>query len=235
MKKILIAVVMLAAVIGVLAWCEIYRVTAQPSWITSDQRNQYFYGSVGSTRATGLPYWMWLAMPRLFPEHIPGPGGYAALGLSWEEGREMPIGFAKQRVGYIRVTGNCSLCHATSRFNGQDQAPDIFPAVKGHVTNLQPLLKFYSNCAKDPRFNADEFFSEINTDTKLSWFDKLLYRYVLIPRIQKELIDDPAAVLFSPQLRAHSRDPHAEGPISDPQMTPLKIWIRQQMQKPASP
>lgn len=235
MKKFLVAVLMIAAVIGLLAWCEVYRIAEQPAWVANNQRDRYFYGSVGSARAEGLPYWMWLAMPRLFPEYIPGPGGYAALGISWEEGREMPVGFAKQRVGYIRVTGNCALCHAASRFGGQDHAPAILPAVRGQVTDLQPLLTFYSNCAKDPRFNADDFFAEINSDTNLTWLDSLLYRYVLIPRVKKELIDDPAAVLFSLQLRAHARDPHAEVPISDPQITPLKMWMRKQMQQQASP
>jgi hypothetical protein len=168
-------------------------------------------------------------MPRLFPEYMPGPGGYAALGMSWEEGREMPAGFAKQRIGYIRVTGNCALCHAISRPSGPDRAPTILTAVKGHTTDIEPLLAFYTNCAKDPRFNADELFSEIDTDTSLSLLDSLIYRYVLIPRIKKELIDDPASVLFDPALRDHARDPRADAPLSDPQATALKVWMQEQM------
>jgi mono/diheme cytochrome c family protein len=233
LKKALIVVAVLAFLTGILGWFKFCRVVAQPAWITSDQRDSYFYGSVGSAKAGGLPYWIWLAIPRLFPEHMPGPGGYAALGMSWEEGKEMPVGFAKQRVGYVRVTGNCALCHAMSRGNGQDEAPTILPVTKGHTTDIQPLLTFYRKSAQDPRFNADEFFSEINSDTRLSLVDRLLYRYVFIPRIRKALIDDPADVLFRPEIRAHARDPKSEAPLSDQELKALAAWMKQQSQTEA--
>ncbi len=234
MKKrvtvILTAIVLLVLLPGISAWWKLCRVAPQPNWITSNQRDFYFYGSVGDDKNAGLPYWMWLAMPRLFPEHMPGPGGYAALGMSWEEGREMPVGFVKQRVGYIRVTGNCALCHTKSKANEKDEAPTILPFTKGQTTDTQPLLAFYRNCALDPRFNADEFFSEINNDTKLSLADSLLYRYVFIPRIRKALIDDPSAVLFGPEIRAHALNPHSDAALSDQRIKALAEWMKQQSQ-----
>jgi hypothetical protein len=230
-KKLLIVasvLVVLALVIGITAWCSLYRVVAQPAWITADQRDNYFYGSVGAENAAGLPYWVWLAMPRMFPEYMPGPGGYASLGMSWEEGKEMPVGFAKQRIGYIRVTGNCALCHATSYSNGSDEAPTIVDSVPGHTTDIQPLLNFYKRSAQDPRFNADEFLSEIDTATKLSFLDRLLYRYALIPRTRQMLIDDPAAILFSPALRAHAHDPQSDAILTDPHQKALEEWMNRQ-------
>ena len=227
---ILIVAILLILVIVVMIHFGFWRAEAQPAWITSDQRDNYFYGSAETKNAGGLPYWIWLAMPRLFPEYMPGPGGYSALGMSWEEGREMPVGFAKQRIGYIRVSGNCALCHTMSMKSGNDQAPPILAVVKGHTTDVQPLLTFYRNCAQDPRFNADEFFSEIDSDTKLSWMDKLLYRYLLIPRIRKALIANPASVLFSQELRAHANDPHSEVPLSDQHMKALEAWMQLQSQ-----
>src|ERR1035437_1491904 len=229
-NRILVVIVLLALLLGIAARWKLCHVVPQPGWITSNQRDSYFYGSVGDGRATGLPYWMWLAMPRMFPEYMPGAGGYAALGMSWEEGREMPVGFAKQRVGYIRVTGNCALCHARSQSNGQDQAPTIIPVVKGNTTDLKPLLNFYRRSAQDPRFNADEFFSEINSDTKLSWLDSLSYRYVFIPRMRKALINDPATVLFTPAILAHIREPYADGPLSGGEIQTRAGWMKQQMQ-----
>ncbi len=224
--RILVVLALLALLLGIPAWWKLRHVVPQPGWIASNQRDLYFYGAVGGGRTTGLPYWMWLAMPRLFPEHLSGPGGYAALGLSWEEGREMPVGFAKQWVGYIRVTGNCALCHAVSTSRDRDDVPTIRTFAMGRTTDVEPLLAFYRNCAKDPRFNADEFFSEIDGDTKLSIADRLLYRYFLIPRIRKALIEDPAAVLLPPEIRAHVRDPHSEAPLSDQRMTDLAKWMR---------
>jgi hypothetical protein len=197
-------------------------VTPQPKWIGASQRDNFFYGSVDPKGAPGIPYWIWLAMPRMFPEYMPGPGGYAALGMSWEEGREMPVGFAKQRVGYIRVTGNCALCHAVSYPNGPDEAPTIVAAVPGRATDMKPLFTFFQQSAKDPRFNADEIFSEVDTATKVSFLDRLLYRYVLIPRTRQALMNDPGAVLFSSALRAHAQNPQSDTPFDNERMKTLR-------------
>ena len=225
-KKIFIAVALLVLIYaGIMLWCKLYRVSPQPAWITADQRDNYFYGSVGADHTPGIPYWLWLAMPRMFPEYMPGPGGYAALGMSWEEGREMPVGFAKQRIGYIRVTGNCALCHAISQPSGTDQGPTILPAVAGHVTDIQPLLAFYRHCAQDPRFTAADFLSEIDTYTKLSFTDRLLYKYILIPRMHEALLD-PEALLFDPAIREHIRNPQSDAPFAQQPMKDLREQVK---------
>ena len=231
--KLLIAVlVVLAVVIGVMVWCKLYRVVPQPAWINADQRDNFLYGSVGAQEVAGIPYWIWLSMPRMFPEYMPKPGGYAALGLSWEESIEMPAGFAKQRIGYIRVTGNCALCHATSTL-APDEVPTVVPAVPGHTTDIQPLLTFFTRCARDPRFNADEFLSQMDNWTNLSLVDRLLYRYVLIPRIRKALLD-PAPVILAPELLLHRRDPKSDAPFSTERMKALRDWVKQH-EVPANP
>src|ERR1039458_9167392 len=125
-----VALVLLAIATGFTAWYKIRRDVAQPQWITSDARNDYLYGSVGAESTAGIPYWIWLALPRLFPDYLHYPGGYVALGLSWEESREMPVGFSKKTVGYVRVAGNCALCHARSYRTGRSEE---------HTSELQSL------------------------------------------------------------------------------------------------
>ena len=235
-KRLTAGVILFAIVLAILglAWFNIFRrASPQPAWINTTAQTRYFYGSVQPDKTPGIPYWVWLAMPRMFPEHMPGPGGYAALGLGWEEGREMPVGFAKVRVGYIRVAGNCALCHVMNQPTTPGQAPRILNAVSGKANDLAPLMNFLRQCAADPRFNADEFLSEIDDDTKLSLWEKLVYRYVLIPRARKALGDDPAAVLFGPMIRAHLQNPQSETPFTDPQMRELREYVRSQMQSPA--
>jgi hypothetical protein len=44
------------------------------------------YGSLGGERESGIPYWVWKVLPKLFPEYLPGgkyvPGQeYASLGF----------------------------------------------------------------------------------------------------------------------------------------------------------
>jgi hypothetical protein len=164
-KSILIvmAVLLLAGAAAFGVWYKMYRVAAQPGWITADKRDDFLYGSLGDEGTAGIPYWIWLTLPRIFPEYLPGEGGYAALGFSWEESKEMPAGFAKQTVGYVRVAGNCAICHAYSRSNGPDAAPTVFAAGPGHTAEVQSLLVFYQRCAQDPRFNADNILDEVST------------------------------------------------------------------------
>jgi hypothetical protein len=227
-KAIATVAILLIVAIGIAVWYQLWHVKAQPAWVTADSQDRYFYGSVGAGETRGIPYWIWLAMPRVFPEHMPGPGGYASLGMAWEEGVEMPVGFAKQQVGYIRVSGNCALCHATTLTAQPDQAPRILPAVSDKTTDLKPLLNFFQQCAADPRFNADELFSEIEKDTTLSLWDKALYRYVLIPRIKRAFLEDPSQVLLSPEIRAHWQNPRSDSPFADPESKVLRNYIRQQ-------
>src|SRR3979411_286620 len=107
-KKGLLAtlIVLLLLVFGSIAtWYKMFRQMPQPGWIAADKRSTFLYGSIGTEMSAGIPYWIWLVLPRLFPEYMPGPGGYASLGFPWEETKEMPAGFSKKSVGYVRVAG----------------------------------------------------------------------------------------------------------------------------------
>ena len=197
----------------------------QPGWISADQRDNFLYGSVGAEREAGIPYWIWLALPRMFPEYMPGNGGYVSVGLSWEEGKEMPAGFSKKIVGYIRVAGNCALCHAASYRPGPDDGPVVVPVVPGRAVDPQALLTFFQQCAQDPRFNSTEIMTEINSATKLRWIDSLIYRYILIPRTKQQLLNQTHVVVDS-TLQNHSRDPHSDAAFSQPRLRELATWVK---------
>jgi len=220
---IVVAVVLVIA--GISAWSQLRREMPQPGWITADQRSTFLYGSVGAERDAGVPYWIWLALPRMFPEYMPGNGGYVSLGLAWEEGKEMAAGFSKKAVGYVRVAGNCALCHAASFRTGPDDGPEVVPAVPGRATDLEGLLTFFRQCAQDPRFNASEIMTEINSATKLPFMDSLLYRYVLIPRTRRKLLGQNLVMIDS-ALERHSRDPYSDAPFSTPQLRELAVWVK---------
>ncbi|ADV82382.1 hypothetical protein [Terriglobus saanensis] len=210
-KKYLL-IVGLLLLTGILAglgiWYKMFRVAAQPAWINANARNSFLYGSVDAEKSAGIPYWIWLTLPRIFPEYLPGPGGYASLGFSWEETLEMPVGFSKRTVGYVRVAGNCALCHAYSTSNGPDAAPTVFAAGPGHTAEVQRLLAFYKQCAQDPRFNADNLLDEISMATKLSVADKLIYRYILIPKTRERFLQSDIVIVDS-ALWQHSQNPRS--------------------------
>src|SRR5258708_22253193 len=101
--------------LGITVWYKLmWREVAQPGWIAETKRDLFLYGSVGAEQEAGIPYWIWLAMPRMFPEQMPGNGGYLALGMSCEPGVEMPARFSKKRGGYVPVAANSAPCLTSS-------------------------------------------------------------------------------------------------------------------------
>ena len=182
----IVAVVVLL-VLAWLAWDKLSREQPQPTSVTSDQDANFLYGSIGNESDHGLPYWVAVVLPRVFGErYLPGPGGYAAL-LEWDEGQELPVGFAKKRVGVDRVAFNCALCH--TRDYGMRKV------------DTKGLAEFFTKSASDARFNADTILREIDLAYRLSVVDRLLYRFVLIPSSRERLF------MLGRQLQS----PHAAG------------------------
>ena len=180
-----IAVLAAAVAIGVFVAVKMYRVV--PESPLPDAEAQFRYGVVDNAGAPQIPYWMWLTLPRVFPDLLPGPGGYPTLGISWDLGQELPIGFSKKTVGYPRVGTNCALCHAAVERGGDLENPKFVVVRRPAVSNLAAYLRFLSAAANDSRFNADAFLDRIDYAYKLSWSDKLLYRYWIIPSTRRTL------------------------------------------------
>src|SRR5450432_3003895 len=77
--------------------------------VTYDKIEDHFkYGSTGGERSSGIPYSIWMALPEVFPEYLPGKG-LQSLGFIYEAGKDLPIGVSKRRVqGIDRVFLNCA-------------------------------------------------------------------------------------------------------------------------------
>ena len=173
-----------AGVVGV------WLVIASPSAQDATSGEEHFkYGSVGVEAEEGLPYWIWQVLPHLFADKLPGPGGYASLGIVWEPGRELPIGFSKRDVlGSSRVAVNCAFCHtATYRTSAGGQRM-IVPGGASHQTTPQAFSRFIESTAADPRFNASEMLEAIGRIGTLSWTESLLYRMLYIPATRRALL-----------------------------------------------
>lgn len=187
--KLAIVLAILAIPAAIFTWYQFFREVEQPAWITDNARANFLYGSIGAEGEAGIPYWIIVVLPRLFPEYLPGPGGYASLGLPWEEGQELPIGFSKKTIGFPRVGFNCALCHATRYRTRENETPRYVAAGGSHTADIQGLLDFFSQAARDPRFNADTLLTEIDFAYRLGLIDRLIYRYLLIPITKKRLIE----------------------------------------------
>src|SRR5690606_23242894 len=60
------AVVLLA--LGVGAWNTLLRPV--PVHYEDDTEN-FKYGTIGVEESSGIPYWIWVVLPRVFPEYLP--------------------------------------------------------------------------------------------------------------------------------------------------------------------
>jgi mono/diheme cytochrome c family protein len=187
-RKILIIVgllVLLASFGAWFVWLKFFREEDQPPFANAAE--QFKYGSIGAEVNRGIPYWIWVVLPRVFPDLLPGPGGYQSFGLVWEEGRELPSGFSKKTVGFPRVANNCAICHTGSWRTAPDEPPQVVVGAASHTADVQGMIRFLYRSANDPRFNADELMPHIQSEVRLSVVDCLLYRYVIIPAAKREL------------------------------------------------
>ena len=188
-KIALLLVAVLAGVGAAIGWYKFLREEPQPDWVTATPDMRFKYGSIGAEHDAGIPYWIFFVLPRMFPEKLPGPGGYASLGVAWEQGQELPIGFTKKTIGFPRVANNCASCHTASYRRSANENPVFVPTGPNHTLDLQAFFRFVVDCARDPRFNADEIMSEIALVYDLPLLDRLIYRYVLIPITKKRLLE----------------------------------------------
>jgi mono/diheme cytochrome c family protein len=191
--KICLAIVILFGAVGAaIGWYKFFREEAQPDWVTATAEMRFKYGSIGAENDAGIPYWIFFVLPRMFPEKLPGPGGYASLGVAWEQGQELPVGFTKKVIGFARVANNCASCHTATYRKSANENPVFVATGPNHTLNLQAFFRFVVDCAKDPRFNADEIMREIALVYELPVLDRLIYRYLLIPITKKRLMEREA-------------------------------------------
>lgn len=149
---------------------------------------QFKYGSLNAENERGIPYPIFYVMPRIFPKCLPGNklGGYRAFGLPWEEGRELPVGFSKRRLGFDRITQTCAICHtATYRMNVADK-PVIVPTGPSHTTSSQEFLRFLRCAAEDENFSFDGMWDEIKRNFNMGLDDWAIY-HALIPVVRDRI------------------------------------------------
>lgn len=174
----------------------------------SPEEERFKYGSLGGEWEVGIPYPLFHALPRVFADLLPGPGGFRAFGIPWEEGRELPVGFSKKTVGFERVTQTCAVCHTASYRTAPDAAPVIVPTGPSHTTDVMAFLDFLEAAARDPRFSHDGLMPEIERNFALRLDEKLMYRFLIIPIARKRVLEQAADFAW---VHAEGRPPWGPG------------------------
>jgi len=158
----------------------------------ADDEEFFKYGSIGNDGAAGVPYPLWVAMPKVCANHLPpGARGYEAFGFLWEGGRDhstgTPVGFSRAKAGVERMSINCALCHSARVRLSADAQPKIYAGAAGNTIDIQGYQRFLSNCAVDQEFSADNLIPIMDQMVGLNALEKALYRFALIPIARKQL------------------------------------------------
>jgi mono/diheme cytochrome c family protein len=140
-------------------------------------------------------------MPEVCAHHLPRPQGYAAFGLLYERGRnpavDSPVGFSRAKVGVERMSINCAVCHTVRARLTPDAEPQLYFGGAANTVDIQGYQRFLSRCAADDRFTADHLIPAMAAKTNLSWLDRLMYRFILIPFVRKRLLEQGEAFAWA--------------------------------------
>ena len=159
----------------------------------ADPVQHFKYGSTGGERESGFPYWIWRALPQVCADQLPAARwtlGYAALGLIYEDGHDLPIGVSKRRnLGLDRVFLNCAACHTSTIRDAPDAAPRIVVGMPAHRFDIRAFETFFFNCAAGPKFSREFIVPEIDRLAgKLGPIDRYLVYPVAIALMRERLL-----------------------------------------------
>jgi mono/diheme cytochrome c family protein len=149
----------------------------------NNDEDHFKYGSTGGEREAGIPYWLWRALPELFPEYLPGKG-LESVGFIFDPTRPddkmLPVGVSKRNVqGIDRVFLNCAICHVGTVRDTPESKPRIIAGMPAHNVDLQAFERFLFNCATDEKFNAERLALEMERiGTTDDWLNRTLLRVV---------------------------------------------------------
>jgi len=186
------AVVAGVVLVGAYLWIRL----ADDHPVTYESDVEHFkYGSTGGERGWykqygfGIPYWIWVALPELFPDLLPdgtAGRGYASFGMVYEDDRDprldLPVGMSMRRVqGIDRVYFTCSVCHTGVVRPAPDAKRQIVLGMPANTFNLGALGDFLFQAAADWRFRSSRLFPKVQELEELADERPDVDRYVPDP------------------------------------------------------
>lgn len=220
--KLCVAFTALVALVAVAALTYgLCRLDIDEPVVYEDPAEHFKYGSLGGERGYyrqvgfGLPYWIWIALPELFPEYLPEGGagrGYAAFGYIYEPGRDprfhLPVGTSRRNVmGIDRVWLNCGSCHTGTVREAPGAEPMIVLGMPANRYDQGRWAKFLFDVAGSEKFSGEHFLATIDRleaerrrlveagrldpeglPPELGALDRLAFRYVVGPILRKRLL-----------------------------------------------
>ena len=184
-----IVLLLVVAVVGLRIYD--FFLTDEPK-LHADVIEHFKYGSIGSEAAGGVPYWLFMVLPEVFHDLLPGgPGeGYARLGFIFEDSppQGRPIGTSYRERPIPMVGLNCAVCHSGTVRTSPEEPARIIMGMPANQLYAQRYQQFLMAAGQDERFNADTLIPAIQKlNPDFSWLDSLLYRFIVIPQTRDAL------------------------------------------------
>jgi hypothetical protein len=170
----------------------------------TDDVQHFEYGSTGGERTDGIPYWLWVSLPELFPEYLPDkkPGrGYSAFGMIYEPGKDprydLPIGMSMRKFRGIDVVYlNCAVCHTGTVRDSPGATPRIVPGMPAHTFDLGAWGKFLTTIPTDQKFTPLRLMDQISKMQddphrrvdKPDVINRLIFRYLAVYLMRDQLL-----------------------------------------------
>jgi len=197
------ALIAIAIVLVLFAAYLVRRFTRNEPVVYDNIVEHYKYGSLGS-EGFSPPYWVFKALPVMFPEYLPGKG-YQSLGFVYEEGHDLPIGFSRRRLNGLDGVGlNCAFCHTGTVRDTPTSKPRIYVGMPAHQFDIEGYFKFLFACALDQRFTPDQMIPVMESlGADFDPIDRALYRYVVINQVRLGLLqvrDRLSALILNPEV-----------------------------------
>jgi mono/diheme cytochrome c family protein len=202
-KTLILALLILGLPALVVLWA-LCRFTSDRPVEYQDDVAHFKYGSTGGERATGIPYWIWVALPEVFPEYLPDetPGrGYSSFGFVYEEGKDprydLPAGMSRRTVqGIDRVYLNCAVCHTGTVRDARGAEPRVIPGMPANTFDIGAWGVFLTSIARDEKFTPQRLLDQIQVMEKNphrlvgkpDLINRQIIRYVAVYRMRDQLI-----------------------------------------------
>ncbi|MEO8661568.1 MAG: cytochrome c [Bryobacteraceae bacterium] len=164
------------------------RFTRDVAVVYSDPVEHFKYGSTGGEIQTGIPYSVWMTLPRIFG--LPG-GNYQSFGFLYEDGRDLPIGVSKRNYqGIDRVSFNCAICHYGSVRDAAASPPRRIAAMPSNTVDLRAFYNFLFEAAKNDKFSAGLVLSEgQKMGIKEDFINRQILRFYAVIAMRTFLLD----------------------------------------------
>ncbi|TCL75691.1 c-type cytochrome [Rhizobium sp. BK251] len=159
-----------------------------------DPVEHFKYGSIGAEENSGIPYKVWMTLPKLFPDAFEGRDDYSAFGFLYEQEdgkqRDLPIGISKRNVHGVDVVWfNCAVCHVGTWQSTADGPKEIVLGMPSNNLQLHRFIEFVLSLAADEKLQPSRLFDAMDdAGYGLGPIETLVWQFVVMPRMREGLI-----------------------------------------------